>query len=61
MSHLQQIIEDRLGSTLTSWLQEANSEGTSCREIAKRLQEATGIPVSKSAVNYWLQTERGKA
>jgi len=60
MSHLKRIIEDRLGSTLNEWLQEANSEGATCREIARRLTETTGITVSKSAVNNWLLNKRGE-
>ena len=54
MSHLQLIIEERLGYDLMEYVAEARSEGTSYREIAKCLTEETGIKVSKSAVHYWL-------
>jgi len=54
MSHLQCLIEERIGSNLIVWLASARSDGMSYREIAKYLTEETGITVSKSAVHYWL-------
>jgi len=54
MSHLQLILEERMGQSLTAWLASARTGGMSYREIAKCLTDETGITVSKSAVHYWL-------
>ena len=58
MSHLQCLIEERIGGSLSNWLSSAKSEGMSYREIAKSLSEETGIKVSKSAVHYWLHNQK---
>ena len=41
--------------TMSDWMWRARSDGASFRQIADKLSEKTGIPVSHESVRQWLK------
>ena len=54
-SYLKLLIQERLGADVQSWIFNRSKQGLSVRKIAEELSEETGIKVSKSTVNLWMQ------
>jgi len=53
-SHLQMLLEQRLGSNLEAWIHAKLKQGLSVRKIAEELSNETGVKVSKSSVHLWM-------
>jgi intein-encoded DNA endonuclease-like protein len=53
-SHLQMLLEQRLGSNLEAWIHSKLKQGLSVRKIAEELSNETGVKVSKSSVHLWM-------
>ena len=54
MTDKQQLIEDRLGMSLSKYLKQCRRGGLSLRSISKQIEAETGIFVSKSSLATWL-------
>lgn len=50
----QRLIQDRLGVSLTKYLQQCRRGGLSLRSISKQIEAETGVSVSKSSLAEWL-------
>lgn len=53
MTALQQLVEDRLGTDLNTYLKSCRKQGMGVRKIATDIYERTGVSVSKSALAEW--------
>ena len=54
ISYMRELVETRLGRSLDEWIEANGFEGESVRALCDRLEAATKVRVSKSAMHEWL-------